>query len=186
MRIVLLGPPGSGKGTQAKNLVERYGIPQISTGDLLRAAVKEGSELGQQAKRAMDAGELVTDEIVLGLLNERLAQDDTAKGYILDGFPRNLSQCDTLTEMLDAAGQAVTHAIKLTVDEDEVVRRILERAKVEGRADDNEETVRNRMKVYADQTAPVAGYYEAKGLLTEVYGMGTLDEVFERLTNVLG
>lgn len=186
MRIVLLGPPGSGKGTQAKNLVERYGIPQISTGDLLRASIKAGSELGQQAKAAMDAGELVTDEIVLGLLNERLAQPDTAKGYILDGFPRNLSQCDTLTSMLDATGQAVTHAIKLTVDEDEVVRRILERAKVEGRADDNEETVRNRMKVYAAQTAPVAGYYEAKGLLTEVYGMGALDEVFERLTNVLG
>lgn len=185
MRIVLLGAPGSGKGTQAKKLVEKYGVPQISTGDLLRAAVAAGSDLGLKVKAVMDAGNLVSDDLVLGLLKERLAEDDAQKGFILDGFPRNLAQAEVLEGVLAEMEQPVEHAVLINVDADEILKRILARAKVEGRADDNEETVRNRMAIYKEQTAPVAEFYAEKGMLSDIAGVGSIDEIFSKVVSAL-
>ena len=185
MRIVLMGAPGSGKGTQAALMVEALGLPHISTGDLLRAAVAAGSELGRQAKAVMDRGELVSDEIVLGLLEERLARDDAAGGFILDGFPRNIAQAEALDALLERLGQPVDEALQIDVDEEQVVQRIAKRAELEGRSDDTEETVRNRLRVYAEQTAPVVDYYARKGVLSRVLGDGTIEDVFQRIRGVL-
>ncbi|MDT8320475.1 MAG: adenylate kinase [Xanthomonadales bacterium] len=185
MRIVLLGAPGSGKGTQAARLVTELGLPHISTGDLLRSAVKAGTELGKKAKAVMDRGELVSDEIVLGLIEERLAQDDARDGFILDGYPRNIAQAQALDQLLERLGQPVDEALQIDVDEDQVVRRIAKRAGEEGRSDDSEEVVRNRMKVYAEQTAPVVDYYARKGVLSRVLGDGSIEEVFQRIMGVL-
>ena len=185
MRIVLLGPPGSGKGTQAGRLKDRLGVPHISTGDLLRAAVKAGSPLGLKAKAAMDAGELVSDELMLDLIEERLGQPDIATGYLLDGYPRNLPQAEALDKVLSRIGQPVDKALALTVDEEQIVQRLAKRAAEEGRSDDTEEVVRNRLAVYREQTAPVAGHYHEKGLLTEVDGMGEIDEISQRLMDAL-
>ena len=147
MRIVIMGAPGSGKGTQAALIVEELGLDHISTGDLLRAAVASVSEHGLKAKAVMDRGELVSDDIVLGLLEERLAGSDSGSGFILDGFPRNLAQANALDELLDRIGQPVEEALQIDVDEEQVVERIAKRAALEGRSDDTEETVRNRLKV---------------------------------------
>ena len=185
MRIVLMGAPGSGKGTQAALMVEALGLPHISTGDLLRAAVAAGSELGSQAKAVMDRGELVSDEIVLGLLEERLARDDAAGGFILDGFPRNIAQAEALDALLERLGQPVDEALQIDVDEEQVVQRIAKRAELEGRSDDTEETVRNRLRVYAEQTAPVVDFYARKGVLSRVLGEGTIEDVFQRIRGVL-
>ena len=185
MRIVLMGAPGSGKGTQAALIVEELGLPHISTGDLLRAAVSAGTELGRQAKAVMDRGELVSDDIVLGLLEERLAQDDTAGGFILDGYPRNVAQAEALDALLERLGQPLDEALQIDVDEEQVVQRIAKRAALEGRSDDTEETVRNRLKVYAEQTAPVVDFYARKGLLSRVLGDGSIEEVFQRIRGVL-
>jgi adenylate kinase len=185
MRIVLLGAPGSGKGTQAALLVQELNLPHISTGELLRSAVKAGSELGMQAKAVMDRGELVSDDIMLGLLGERLSQPDAKAGFILDGYPRNLSQAHALDELLERLDQPVDEALQIDVDVDLVVARIAKRAAEEGRSDDTEEVVRNRMKVYSDQTAPVVDYYAQKGLLSRVLGEGTIEEVFQRIRGVL-
>jgi adenylate kinase len=185
MRIVLLGAPGSGKGTQAALLVQELNLPHISTGELLRSAVKAGSELGMQAKAVMDRGELVSDDIMLGLLGERLSQPDAKAGFILDGYPRNLSQAHALDELLERLDQPVDEALQIDVDVDLVVTRIAKRAAEEGRSDDTEEVVRNRMKVYSDQTAPVVDYYAQKGLLSRVLGEGTIEEVFQRIRGVL-
>ena len=185
MRIVLMGAPGSGKGTQAALIVKELGLPHISTGDLLRAAVAAGTELGKQAKAVMDRGELVSDDIVLGLLEERLAEDDAAGGFILDGFPRNIAQAEALDALLDRLGQPVDEALQIDIDEEQVVKRIAKRAALEGRSDDTEETVRNRLKVYAEQTAPVADYYERSGLLTRVWGDGEIEEIQQRIRSVL-
>ena len=185
MRIVLMGAPGSGKGTQAALIVKDTGLPHISTGDLLRAAVAAGSELGKQAKAVMDRGELVSDEIVLGLLEERLAQDDATRGFILDGYPRNIAQAEALDALLDRLGQPVDEALQIDIDEDQVVQRIAKRAALEGRSDDTEETVRNRLRVYAEQTAPVVDYYARKGVLSRVLGDGSIEEVFQRIRGVL-
>ncbi len=185
MRIVLLGAPGSGKGTQAALMVEDLGLPHISTGDLLRAAVKAGTELGLQAKEVIDRGELVSDDIMLGLIEERLGQDDVKNGFILDGYPRNLSQAEALDVVLDRLEQPLDDALQIDVDIELVVERIAKRAAEEGRSDDTEETVRNRMEVYADQTAPVIDYYAQKGLLSRVLGVGTIEEVFQRIKGVL-
>ncbi len=185
MRIVLLGPPGSGKGTQAGRLKDHLGVPHISTGDLLRAAVKAGSPLGLQAKAAMDAGELVSDELMLGLIEERLGQPDIAAGYLLDGYPRNLAQAEALDAVLSRIGQPVDKALALTVDEEQIVQRLAKRAAEEGRSDDTEEVVRNRLAVYREQTAPVAGHYRELGLLTEVDGMGEIKEISQRLLDAL-
>lgn len=185
MRIVLLGAPGSGKGTQAALMVEDLKLPHISTGDLLRAAVAAGSELGKKAKAVMDRGELVSDDIMLGLIEERLAQDDVKPGFILDGYPRNIAQAEALDELLDRIGQPVDEALQIDVDPEMVVARIAKRAAEEGRSDDTEEVVRNRLKIYAEQTAPVIDYYARKGILSRVLGEGTIEEVFQRVRGVL-
>jgi adenylate kinase len=180
-----MGAPGSGKGTQAALIVKELGLPHISTGDLLRGAVAAGSELGKQAKAVMDRGELVSDDIVLGLLEERLAADDAAGGFILDGFPRNIAQAEALDALLDRLGQPVDEALQIDIDEEQVVKRIAKRAALEGRSDDTEETVRNRLNVYAEQTAPVVDYYAQRGVLSRVLGDGSIEEVFERIRAVL-
>ncbi len=185
MRIVLLGAPGSGKGTQAALLVEEVGLPHISTGELLRSAAKSGSELGTQAKAVMDRGELVSDDIMLGLIEERLSQPDAEAGFILDGYPRNLAQARALDVVLERLQQPVDEALQIDIDVEMVISRIARRAAEEGRSDDTEEVVRNRMKVYSEQTAPVVDYYAHKGLLSRVLGEGSIDEVFQRLKGVL-
>jgi adenylate kinase len=184
MRIVLLGAPGSGKGTQAALLVDDLGLPHISTGDLLRSAVNAGTDLGAQAKDVMDRGELVSDEIVLGLLEERLSQPDTATGFILDGYPRNLAQARALEGLLNRIDQPVDEALQIDVDVDQVITRIAKRA-AEGRSDDTEDVVRHRMNVYAEQTAPVVDFYAQQGLLSRVLGQGSIEEVFQRIRGVL-
>jgi len=185
MRIVLLGPPGSGKGTQAALLRDALDVPHISTGDLLRAAVAAGTELGLQAKAAMDAGELVSDELMLGLIEERMSAEDVADGYILDGYPRNLAQAQALDEVLGRIGMPVDKALSLVVDEEQIVARLAKRAQEEGRSDDGEQIVRNRLAVYREQTAPVTGYYAEKGLLTEVDGVGSIETINQRLRSAL-
>ena len=185
MRIVLLGAPGSGKGTQAALLVEELNLPHISTGELLRSAVKAGSELGLKAKVVMDRGELVSDEIMLGLIEERLSEPDVARGFILDGYPRNLAQAEALDVVLDRLEQPVDEALQIDVDVEMVISRIAKRAAEEGRSDDTEETVRKRMEVYAAQTAPVVDYYGGKGVLSRVLGEGSIEEVFQRIKGIL-
>ena len=185
MRIVLLGAPGSGKGTQAALMVKELELPHISTGDLLRAAVAAGTELGIKAKAVMDRGELVSDDIMLGLIEERLGRDDVAGGFILDGYPRNLAQATALDGLLERIGQPVDEALQIDVDPEMVVARIAKRAAEEGRSDDTEEVVRNRLKIYADQTAPVVDYYADKGILSRVLGDGSIEQVFQRIRGVL-
>jgi adenylate kinase len=184
-RIVLLGAPGAGKGTQAARLVERLEVPHISTGDMLRAAVKAGTEVGKKAKAVMDSGQLVSDEIVIAIAQERLSQDDARKGFILDGFPRTRAQAEALDGMLGELGTPLECCVAITVDKDEVVQRLVKRARIEGRADDNEETIRERMNVYTKQTAPLLTYYSDAGLLVEVDGMGGMDEVTTRILEAL-
>ena len=186
MRIVLLGAPGSGKGTQGEKLVAHYGIPKISTGDALRAARKAGTELGRKAQAAMDAGELVADSIVIGIVEERLAEGDAAKGFILDGFPRNNAQAQVLDQMLLRLGQAaIDKAVHLTVDDEEIVRRLLDRATKEGRLDDKEEVIRHRIEVYNAETRPLLDYYQKQGKLVTVKGIGSMEEIFARILAVL-
>ena len=185
MRLVLLGAPGSGKGTQAAMLKAALKVPHISTGDLLRAAVKAGTPLGVKAKAVMEAGKLVSDDIVLGMLEERLAQPDAKGGFILDGYPRNLAQCEALEALLARINQPLDIAIKLKVPSELIVDRIAGRAAAEGRKDDTPETVRERLRVYAEQTAPVAEHFAAIGHLRVVDGVGEVDEVFKRIVAAL-
>ncbi len=213
MRIVFLGAPGSGKGTQAQRLMADFKLPQISTGDLLREAVKAGTALGKRARAAMDAGELVTDDIVLGIIAERLAQPDCAHGFILDGFPRNLSQARELEPVLQKIGQSLDAAVLLNVDLDILMKRLTGRrtcsktgkllnvyfspqAEIDAcvaaggelvqRADDNEATIANRLKVYREQTEPLIDYYSRSGLLKTISGEGDMQDVYARLTSALG
>ncbi len=176
-RLLLLGPPGAGKGTQAARLVERLGLPQVSTGEMLRAAVAEGSEICKRAQTVMDRGELVSDEIVIEVAKERLSQDDAREGFILDGFPRTAVQAGALDGLLEELGQKLERCIALIVDPEIVVQRLLRRAELEGRADDNEQTIRNRMEVYRGQTEPLVAYYSDRGVLVEVDGMGDVETV---------
>ncbi|MBS0211789.1 MAG: adenylate kinase [Proteobacteria bacterium] len=185
MRLVLLGAPGSGKGTQAARLRDHYGVPHISTGELLRAAVKAGTALGLQAKAVMDAGGLVSDAIVLAILEERLSQGDTGPGYILDGYPRNVAQANALDALLGKLGQPVERAIQLDVDTELLVARLAGRALAEHRADDNPESVRKRLQVYDEQTAPVIEFYRHQEKLTAVDGVGAMEEVFARIVEAL-
>lgn len=185
MRIVLLGAPGSGKGTQAALMMEQLKLPHISSGELLRSAVREGTELGMRAKAVMDRGELISDGIMLELIEERLLQDDTNAGFILDGYPRNTAQAVALDELLARLDRPLDEALQIDVDTEKVIKRIALRAAREGRSDDSEGVARKRMKVYAEQTAPVADYYADNGLLTRVLGMGTIEEVFQRIMGVL-
>ncbi len=212
MRIVLLGAPGSGKGTQAKRLVDHYGVVQISTGDLLRAAVAAGTELGRAAKSAMDAGQLVSDDIVLGMIRERLQQPDTSRGYILDGFPRNIPQAEALDTMLEELGQPLETAILLVVPFEDLLQRLTGRqtcadcgavynvhtnpskepgvcdvcgGKLTQRDDDNEETVSRRLKVFEDQTAPLIDYYATQGKLSSVDGTRDIDTITDDFHDIL-
>ncbi len=182
--LLLMGPPGAGKGTQAQRLAEGRGLTKLSTGDLLRDHVRRGTQLGTEAKVLMDQGVLVPDEIIMGMVKSELDKQDPVR-VLLDGFPRTTGQADALEELLGEYGAQVDQAIELVVDEDELVRRLVSRAAQEGRSDDNEETIRTRMKVYRDQTAPLLEYYGAKGKLSSVDGVGTLDEVTERLQDAL-
>lgn len=181
MRLVLLGAPGSGKGTQAARLKDHLQVPHISTGDLLRAEVAAGSRLGLEAKGIMARGELVSDAILLGMLEDRFSRPDTRGGFILDGYPRNLAQADALDGLLSRMGQPFDYAVQLEVPTELLVERIAGRAAAEGRADDNPESVRKRLDVYDSQTAPVIEFYRQHGQLTVVDGVGSLDEVFTRI-----
>jgi adenylate kinase len=215
MRIVLLGGPGSGKGTQAKKLTEKYGIPQISTGDIFRAAVKEGTPMGSKAKEYMDKGELVPDDVVVGVVEERLVKPDLENGYMLDGFPRTLPQAEALDKIMEKTGKKIDHAVLVDVPDGELMKRLTGRRtcrnsdcgkmyhvmfnppKKEGicdacgselyqRADDSEATIRERLNVYADQTAPLIDYYDKKGLLRRIQGVGDINDIFDAIVKVLG
>ncbi len=185
MRLVLLGAPGSGKGTQAARLKAVLGVPHISTGDMLRTAVAAGTAMGLKAKAVMEAGQLVSDDILLGMLEERLAQDDAKAGFILDGYPRNLVQADALDHLLAKIGQPLDAVIKLEVPNTAIIGRCEIRFEAEGRADDNPDTVRKRLAIYAEQTAPVADFYARLGKLQVVDGVGELDEVTARIRQAL-
>lgn len=184
-RIVLLGPPGAGKGTQATTLIDALGIPHVSTGDMLRAAVKAGTPVGKKAKAVMDAGELVSDEIVIGIAEERLSEKDAQKGFLLDGFPRTLAQADALEGLLTKLDVGLDCCLALTVDNEAIVARLLKRAEIEGRADDNEETIQERFREYDAKTAPLLDFYRGRGKLIEVDGMGTIEEVGKRIRKAL-
>lgn len=180
MRLILLGPPGVGKGTQAKILVEAYGIPQLSTGDILRSAIANQTALGLAAKEVMDRGDLVSNDIVNGIVSERLDGEDCKAGFVLDGFPRTIPQADALGQMLEDKGMQLDAVIQITADADVLVARIANRAKESSggaRADDNVEVVRNRLEVYKQQTAPLVDYYRGKGLLRTVDGTQPIDQV---------
>jgi adenylate kinase len=191
MKLILLGPPGAGKGTQAERLVAKHGIPQLSTGDMLRAAVKAGTPIGKRAKAVMDAGELVSDDIVNGIVSERIDDKDCAKGFILDGYPRTLPQADAVEAMLADKGMALDVVIELAVDDKALVGRILNRAeeaKAAGqpvRKDDNAQVFEERLREYYKKTAPLTGYYYAKKLLTTVDGMAPMDNVTAQIEAIL-
>lgn len=180
-RMVLLGPPGAGKGTQAARISERLGVPAISTGDIFRANVAGETELGKQAKQYMDKGEYVPDSVTNAMVKDRIAQDDAADGFLLDGYPRTEAQVHELDAMLAEAGLALDVVLEITADNEVVVERLLKRASEQNRADDTEPVIRRRLEVYAEQTAPLAALYEAKGLLVRVDGIGEVDEVTERI-----
>jgi len=213
VRLVLLGAPGAGKGTQAKKLIEKYGMPQISTGDLLRAAVAAGTELGKEAKTYMDSGNLVPDSVVLGMVEERLQRDDCKNGYILDGFPRNTAQAEALDEMLGKVGMSLDAALSVDVPLEDLMKRLTGRRTckdcgqmynifysapaTEGkcdkcggelyqRDDDQEETIQKRLEVYTAQTAPLIDYYGSKGIVKSVSGTGDIDEIFANVVATLG
>ena len=179
MRMMLLGPPGSGKGTQAEYLIDRYRIPHVATGDMLRAAVREGTELGNRAKAIMDRGELVPDDLVIGMLMQRLANEDAEEGFILDGFPRNTAQARALDAQLEDRG--LGHVVALEVPERELTKRMLGR----GRSDDTEETVRNRLTVYHDMTVPLFEYYEKAGILRRIDGFQSIEDVAASIVSAL-
>jgi adenylate kinase len=192
MRIILLGPPGAGKGTQAKILIEAYGIPQLSTGDILRSAIAQKTPMGLAAKEIMDRGDLVPDEVVNGIISERLDADDCKPGFVLDGFPRTIPQAEALDQMLEEKGMQLDAVIEITADPDVLVERIVNRAKEtaaagggSARADDNVDVVRNRLTVYRELTEPLVGYYRAQGLVKSIDGMQSVEEVTAAIRRVL-
>ncbi|EMJ98823.1 MULTISPECIES: adenylate kinase [unclassified Leptospira] len=175
--IIFMGPPGAGKGTQAKILCDTLGIPQISTGDILRAAVKNGTQMGLEAKKYMDAGDLVPDSVVIGIIKDRLVEPDCKNGFLLDGFPRTVEQAEALDKILNSEGLKIKRAINLEVPDEELLQRLLKRAEIEGRSDDNETTIKSRLETYNKKTLPLLDYYAAKGNLSRVNGVGNLDTV---------
>ena len=185
MRVVFLGPPGSGKGTQAKLLAKRLGVPAISTGDMLREAVRRETALGRRAKAIMEAGELVPDDVVIGLIRERMAAPDAAAGFLLDGFPRTIAQAEALGRLLEEGGAPLDLVVNLAVPEKTLLDRLLGRAGEEGRSDDRPDTIRERLRVYAEKTAPLVAFYERSGLLTHVDGFGSVEDVSGRIDRVL-
>ncbi len=184
-RLVLLGPPGAGKGTQAVRLAERLGVPAISTGDIFRYNIKNGTELGRRVQDITASGALVPDELTNELVRDRLAQEDAVDGFLLDGYPRNVAQVAALDEILAVSGGTLDLAVELTVDPQVVVERLTKRAEIEGRADDTEDVIRHRLGVYAEQTAPISQVYAARGLLVQVDGLGDVDDVTARLLAAL-
>ncbi|PVG84664.1 adenylate kinase [Nocardioides gansuensis] len=180
MRLIIMGPPGAGKGTQAKFIAEHFGIPAISTGDIFRANVSQGTPLGVEAKRFMDAGEYVPDQITNEMVRNRIAEPDADPGFLLDGYPRTLAQVEELDDMIADTGHKLDAVLALTVDRDEIVQRLLARAEIEGRADDTEEVIRRRQELYLEETKPLIEIYRDRGLLIEVDGMGEVDDVTER------
>lgn len=185
MRLVLMGPPGAGKGTQAKVISGRLEVPAISTGDIFRRNAKEETPLGVEAKRYIESGDYVPDEITNGMVRDRLDEPDAAKGFLLDGYPRTVAQVDELDEMLEDKGYALDAVVMLTVDEQELVQRLLNRASVEGREDDTEEVLRHRQDVFREQTQPLLAVYESRGLLVRVDGIGEVEEVSSRVFEAL-
>jgi adenylate kinase len=185
MRVIMMGPPGAGKGTQATFVAEHFGIPAISTGDIFRANVAEGTPLGVEAKRYMDAGEYVPDEITNEMVRNRIDEPDAEPGFLLDGYPRTLAQVKELDGMVEFTGHRLDAAVVLTVDDEEIVQRLLQRAEVEGRADDTEDVIRRRQEVYREQTEPLIDVYRGRGILVEVDGMGEVDEVTKRIFEAL-
>lgn len=186
MKLIIMGPPGAGKGTQARIIAERLSIPAISTGDIFRQNVAEKTELGIEAKRYMDSGDYVPDELTNEMVRDRIAGADCVDGFLLDGYPRTVAQVDELDAMLAEHGNALDAVLVLTVDEDEVVGRLAGRADDEGRSDDTEEIIRHRQEIYTEQTAPLIEVYAARGLLVRVDGMGEVDEVSSRVLVALG
>ena len=181
MRLLIMGPPGAGKGTQAKRVAEHYGIPAISTGDIFRAMKNADTPLARQVRAIMESGGYVSDEITNEIVKDRLTQPDCQRGFLLDGYPRTLQQVGTLDDYLAETGRPLDAVISLLADTDEVVARLLRRAEIDGRSDDNEETIRVRLQVYAEQTEPLLDVYRSRGLLVEVDGLGDIDDVSERV-----
>ena len=183
--LLVLGPPGAGKGTQARRLADERGIPQVATGDMLRAAMAAGTELGRRVKPIYDRGDLVPDDLVVALIRERLDEPDTARGFILDGFPRTIPQAEALDAMLDEIDRGIVCVLEFQLDPDEAVDRLLGRAEIEGRSDDTPEAIRNRMHVYRDQTEPLVAYYLARGIVVGIDAAGSPEAVYGRIQDVL-
>ena len=186
MRLILMGPPGAGKGTQAAQIADRYGVPAIATGGIFRAHVNAGTPLGAAAKRYVDSGQYVPDEITNPMVRDRLGQADCRRGFILDGYPRTLAQAKELDSILADLGVELDNVLLLSVDPEELVRRLIRRAHLEGRADDTEAVIRRRLEVYEEQTAPLAAHYSARDLLTVVNGAGRVDDVTDRINAAIG
>jgi adenylate kinase len=185
MRLIIMGPPGAGKGTQAKFIAEHFKIPAISTGDIFRANVSEGTELGVEAKRYMDAGDYVPDVVTNRMVRNRIDEPDAAPGFLLDGYPRTLAQVEELDGMIKYTGHQLDAVVVLTVDADEIVQRLLQRAQVEGRADDTEEVIRRRQELYAQETEPLIDVYHKRGICVAIDGMGEVSEVTQRIFDAL-
>ncbi|MDN5892487.1 MAG: adenylate kinase [Nocardioides sp.] len=185
MRIILMGPPGAGKGTQAKVIANHFAVPAVSTGDIFRANVAGQTPLGVEAQRYMDAGEYVPDEVTNQMVRDRLGHEDARPGFLLDGYPRTVAQVEELDSMLATTSDSIDAVVVLTADQDELVSRLLQRAEIEGRADDTEEVIRKRQEVYTEQTAPLIRVYGDRGLLVEVDGMGEIDTVTHRIFDAL-
>ncbi len=185
MRLLILGPPGAGKGTQSSRIAEHYGIAAISTGDIFRENIRNETELGLQVKEVLASGGYVSDEITNAIVEERLGQDDCRQGFLLDGYPRTLAQVEALDGILGARGTALDHVLELTVDDEAVVARLLKRAQMEGRVDDTEAVIRERMAIYHRETKPLSDTYRARGLLVEVDGLGDVDLVTKRILTAL-
>ena len=183
--MILMGPPGAGKGTQAKVVAEHFGIPAISTGDIFRANVSRGTPLGKKAQEYMDAGEYVPDEVTNLMVRARIDEPDAEPGFLLDGYPRTLSQVEELDGMIAFTGHRLDAVVVLTVDAEEIVQRLLQRAELEGRADDTEDVIRRRQEVYLEQTEPLIGVYRERGIVYEIDGMGEVDDVTKRIFDAL-
>jgi adenylate kinase len=185
MRLIIMGPPGAGKGTQAKYIADHFGIPAISTGDIFRANVSAGTPLGVEAKRYMDAGEYVPDEVTNLMVRNRIDEPDADPGFLLDGYPRTLAQVEELDSMIEHTGHRLDAVVVLTVDSEEVVQRLLNRARTEGRADDTEDVIRRRQEIFLEETEPLIAVYRERGLVHEINGMGEVDEVTKRIFEAL-
>ena len=184
-RMLIIGPPGAGKGTQAARICERLGVPAISTGDIFRANIKDQTELGREAQRYTDAGNLVPDSVTNEMVRDRLSHEDVSGGFLLDGYPRTVAQVEELDRILEANGVGLDVVLLLTADNDELVSRLLGRAQEQGRTDDTEDVIRHRLDVYDEQTAPVVGVYEDRGIVVRVDGLGSIDHVTERIMAAL-